>query len=1270
MRYTSQLSILLALLIFIGGCYISWSSDKSIKSHNRELTISRIKNQVKTIKKELLLIRRVSEMLAIDPAVKQLFNASSETEIKDLKKILRSYFEEIRSAGNMLTIYLLDEDGKCVVATDLSFEGNNYGFRPYFKEAITSEKGSYLAKGVTSLRLGLYLSESVNGKNRNKGVIVLKIDPLLLFTDHDIPEENTPKTSADIPPYSIWLATSKGIMFSPVQKGFYTLSAMNNEQEKTIKKLRQFEGVVIKELGFSPNTWNQLLSSKKSESLISSKKDEISYQLNRFTLIPGRLYFVAAFSSKYKNPALTMLDNSLITLNIAFLVALIPLCFMAVYLKKQHERLQMEKRIKEEGIHRYEAVIENMRNGFIAMERKTLKIFDFNNRFLELLEMTHNEIQNISFIDLVEDDEKENFLSWLNDISGTQDDFTTILKNSSGATVPIIFDFHKLEENTVSVPFFYAFVVDLRKKIQNADKLRILETAVEQSANNIVITNRHGTIEYVNPSFTKLTGYSREEAIGQNPRVLKSGVHDDQHYKELWKTIASGNVWRGRLCNRRKNGSLYWENAVIAPIRNHKGKIEHYIAVKDDITERIRLEEELHHKMAELELIMQHTTVGIAHIKNMCFVKVNPAMALIAGMAEDELNGKQTKILFGSEREWIEFGEKSYPTLMKGLTINFDYEFLRKDGKKIWLHVNASTVKPDKLENMDTVWVFQDITEARKLAEKLHMAKDEAEKASRAKGDFLANMSHEIRTPLNAIIGMGRLLADTDLDEKQQKYMRTVIESSNLLLGIINDILDFSKIEAGELILERHYFNIEDILGNIKSTMSGLAHDKMLLLNIRRDPDMPLTYIGDKVRLTQIIVNLLNNAIKFTGKGEVSLSASVDSIADNNAILKFEVSDTGIGIAAEDMNKLFKEFQQTDSSIGRRFGGTGLGLAICKRIVKLMGGEIWVKSELGKGSTFTFTVCCEIFKGEIESKTITIHKKPQESLTEEPLYILLVEDNMANRELATIVLEKAGHSVHSAENGLDALSLLSKKQFDVIFMDVQMPLLDGLTTTELIRSFENGIIPNDNRISTIMKKSLKGSLYGKKVPIIAMTANAMSGDKQRCIDAGMDDYITKPFNIEEIIRVLSNVNPVAELPDKLVSKSEDVPEHNVFEQQDLKDNEGYYEAKPHDEDSLKNWLKKNFNITDEQTLFLLKAFKTTTRETLKNLKPHIAKKDLKGIAKTAHKLKGGLMQIGLDVLGDQAKLIEENAQKGNDIDFASEVEKLEKGINKIINIYD
>jgi polar amino acid transport system substrate-binding protein len=506
-------------------------------------------------------------------------------------------------------------------------------------------------------------------------------------------------------------------------------------------------------------------------------------------------------------------------------------------------------------------------------------------------------------------------------------------------------------------------IVDITEGRIAQDELRKLSLATEHSPASVVITDQSGAIEYVNPTFSEVTGYSAEEAIGQNPRILKSGGLPASFYKEMWGTILGGKIWKGDFINKKKSGEEFWESASISPIQNDEGAITHFVAVKQDITER---------KQMEAELIQ---------------------------------------------------------------------------------------------------------------------AKQAADDANKAKGDFLANMSHEIRTPMNAVIGMAHLALKTDLNPKQRDYLKKIQSSANSLLGIINDILDFSKIEAGKMDMEAVDFNLDDVLDNLANLITVKAQEKENLeVLFAAAHDVPRYLVGDPLRLGQVLINLANNAVKFTDCGEIVVSIEKVEHKEDQVVLKYVVSDTGIGMTEEQVSKLFQSFSQADTSTTRKYGGTGLGLAISKKLVNMMDGEIWVESKYGQGTSFIFTAKFDLGK-EKAKKRLAISTDLRDLKT------LVVDDNVTSREILKDILESFSFDVALAASGEEGISEVEnaagKKPFELVVMDWKMPGIDGIEASTRIKNH-----PSLSKIPAI----------------ILVTAYGREEIMQKAEDSGLDGFLIKPVN--------------------------------------------------------------------------------------------------------------------------------------------------------------
>ncbi len=492
---------------------------------------------------------------------------------------------------------------------------------------------------------------------------------------------------------------------------------------------------------------------------------------------------------------------------------------------------------------------------------------------------------------------------------------------------------------------------------------------------------------------------------------------------------------------------------------------------------------------------------------------VNKQMEALTGCTRDELIGAPFKSHF-TDPERAEAGIKL--VLSEKKVTDYELTACTRDGKQTVVSYNATTFY-DRGRTLQGVFAAaRDVTERKRVEEELQQAKAMAETASQTKSDFLASMSHEIRTPMNAIIGIADLLAKTPLSVEQDKYVQIFRRAGDNLLNLINDILDLSKVEASQLELERTGFSLTDLLEKVREMVAVRAHEKGLALVCEIAPNVPNDLVGDPTRLRQVLLNLLGNAIKFTESGEVALRVSPDADSSVAGTLRFTISDTGIGIPGEKLSAVFERFTQADSSTTRRYGGSGLGLTISKRLVELMGGCIRVESGVGKGSVFSFTVPLEIWAQSTRRAAVPVGTDREPALP--ALHILLVEDSPDNRTITVAYLQDTPYRIEIAENGAIAYARFAAGHYDLVLMDRQMPVMDGLAATRAIRAWEQA----NHRSPT---------------PIIALTASALKGDQEKFVAAGCTAYLTKPIKQEALLQAIKENSMIAPLSSNEVRQS-------------------------------------------------------------------------------------------------------------------------------------
>lgn len=662
-------------------------------------------------------------------------------------------------------------------------------------------------------------------------------------------------------------------------------------------------------------------------------------------------------------------------------------------------------------------------------------------------------------------------------------------------------------------------------------KAGALQSAIFNSANfSSIATDAKGVIQIFNVGAERMLGYTAAEMINavtpadiSDPRELITRA--ETLSIELKTSITPGfealvfKASRGiediyELTYIRKDGTRLPAVVSVTALRDVQGMIIGYLLIGTDNTARKRVEEEKSRSDQRLRdqqfytrsLIESNTDALMATDPSGIITDVNKQMEALTGCTRDELIGAPFRDCF-TDPDRAEAAIRR--VLIEKSVTDYELTARARNGTQTVVSYNATTFY-DRNRTLQGVFASaRDVTERKRVEVELQQAKAVAESASRTKSDFLASMSHEIRTPMNAIMGIADLLAKTALTPEQDKYVQIFRRSGDNLLNLINDILDLSKVEAAQLDLERTGFSLSDHLEKVVEMVAPRAQEKGLQLLCEIAPGVANDLVGDPTRLRQVLLNLLGNAIKFTAEGTVSLKVEPDRDPSVPTALRFTVTDTGIGIEDDKLGRVFERFTQADSSTTRRFGGSGLGLTISKRLVELMGGRIWLNSIIDKGSAFGFAVPFEAWATDNRAVSLPVGAHPAGPLP--VLRILMAEDSPDNCTIALAYLADTPYCIDVAENGIIACEMFKASRYDLVLMDRQMPAMDGLTATRTIRDWERA----NDRLPT---------------PIIALTASALKGDRERCLAAGCTAYLTKPIKEDVLLQAIRNYAAAAPPP--------------------------------------------------------------------------------------------------------------------------------------------
>ncbi len=917
----------------------------------------------------------------------------------------------------------------------------------------------------------------------------------------------------------------------------------------------------------------------------------------------------------------------------------------SVIVRDISERLRTEQTLRESA-ERFQALFERSLD--------CLYIHDFEGNFLDanpaalkLLGYEREDIASLSFASLLSADQMAKALEGMKELAetGTQQKTTDLrLRAKTGVLVDV-------EAKASVIPLgripraILGVARDITQRKLAEEALRESEERFRSMADGcpaiMWVTDPQGGIRFVNRTCREFFGITYEKVEGGNWHPLLHPEDAADYLAAFQGAVEAHAPFRAEARVRRADGEWRWVSSYAEPRLSRTGEFLGHVGLSPDITERKQAEDALRNSEETFRQLTEN-------IREVFWIRPPDANEMIyISPAYEQVWGRSCDSLYRNPMAWqeaihpddVEHARSMAVRQLQGDSVVLEYRIRTPDGLEKWIRNRAFPIRDEVGKLIRVAGIAEDITQQKRYETELIRAREAAEMANRAKSEFVANMSHEIRTPMNGVIGMTGLLLDTDLTAEQRQYAEIVRLSGESLLAVINDILDFSKIEARKLELEVVDFDLREVLEASIELLSPSALGKGLRLECMIGPEIPVRLKGDYGRLRQVLLNLAGNAIKFTSQGEVIIRVRLDREDKDSAGIRFSVEDTGIGIPADRQADIFSPFTQADGSTTRKYGGSGLGLAISRQLVEMLGGQIGVDSEPGKGSEFWFTAvfekqaagpCADVLNVREPVVDSDGGSRPKYNSTKRLGRILLAEDNVTNQQVAMAILKKLGCSADAVANGKEALASLRSIPYDLVLMDCQMPEMNGYDAAACIRNPRSGV-------------------HNSQVPIVALTAHAMNGDREKCLAAGMNDYIAKPVQPSTLAAIL----------DKWLPREPEIARSDAALETAWSSEPPPTPTPVFDESALMKRLMGDRELA--QTI--AGGFLTDMPQQLVALQSHLAARDTHAAALQAHRIKGAAASVGCVALQKVAGAMETAGQAGDLHAMAAHFSDLQQQFN-------